>query len=265
MKKGRFHTSLDGDRFGRWTVISFSHVLDSGHAMFNCRCDCGTGKVVRGYKLQRGESLSCGCLRNEKSSSRMTTHGLSKHRLFATWLGMNERCRNPLNAAYPSYGGRGIFVCDRWHDIANFLADMEAAWTEGSTLDRIDNNGPYSPENCRWASYSDQSLNRRNNVRFTHNGKTQTIFEWAREIGMPPKTLWARLNSGWPIGDALTIPSSKTVKRSSLVEYDGVKATIYDHARARGLNPVAIAQRIQRKGWSLEQAFNTPIRKYKTN
>lgn len=187
-------------------------------------------------------------------------HGLTKHRLFATWNAMINRCHNPKNAAYSYYGGRGVGVCERWRDPAAFISDMAPTHKDGLTLDRLDNNGPYSPENCSWVSRAEQSYNRRSNVYLEHDGKRQAISKWAADLGVSPRTLWARIDRGWSHSDAITVPFGPTIKRASLVTYRGVTDTIYNHARRAGLNPVQVAQRVQRSGWSVEQALETPIK-----
>jgi hypothetical protein len=201
---------LVGQRFGRWTVLSRVPGLSrSRHARFECRCDCGTTKTVLGYKMRDGVSLSCGCLRSELSSSRSLVHGMTGHRLFQTWNSMMARCHNPSNSAYFRYGGRGIVVCKRWHNVADFIADNDAQALPGLTIERIDNDGPYSPENTRWATRSDQSKNRRTNVLLTRGGVTKPLFDWARDFGIKPRTLWRRIKvSGWDVETALTTPVS---------------------------------------------------------
>ena len=206
MRKGRYHIDLTGQRFNRWTVLAFNGVLSNGHAQFLCRCDCGTERVVTAARLKNGNSKSCGCLRREKTAEACTTHGLSKHRLFPTWNAMMHRCYSPASPAFPRYGGRGIFVTERWHDVRAFIKDLEPSYRERMSLDRIDNNGPYSPENVRWASAETQSRNTRRNRMLTHEGRTMTLFEWAYELGLKPGTLWKRIASGWSIEDALTRP-----------------------------------------------------------
>lgn len=183
----------------------------------------------------------------------------SKHRLYPTWVNMRARCHSAANPAFKHYGGRGIFVIAEWHAFAAFLADMGTSWREGLTLERRDNDGPYSAANCYWATRSVQTRNRRSNVFLEHDGRRMTIFDWATEIGMQPRSLWARIKSGWSTHDALTIPQIKNLKRASLVEYKGVTDTIYNHARREGLNPASVAQRVQRGGLSIQQAIETPF------
>jgi len=159
---------MDGEKVGRWTV------LNRDGAMWLCRCDCGTEKRVLKYSLTRGDTRSCGCLREELRKVRPTTHGKSRTPLYNLWTGIIQRCTNPNVAAYPDYGGRGIKVCDRWRtSFESFQTDLPdrpedpPGWSSVRpywTLDRIDNDGPYVPGNVRWASPSDQTRNRRPKV-----------------------------------------------------------------------------------------------------
>ena len=194
-------------KFGRWTVLERVPGLNkSNQTRYFCKCSCGTIKKVIGSKLRRGDSLSCGCFAREASRNRMIQHGMSKHRLFPIWISMMQRCYNKNSHAFAQYGSRGISVCARWHNPILFIKDNETKALAKLTLDRIDNDGEYSPKNTYWSTRRQQALNRRSNVLIEFDNKTKPIFQWAYDFGLPPKTLWARINRGWSIERAITTP-----------------------------------------------------------
>ena len=131
------------------------------------------------------------------------SHGKSKTPVYVLWQAIKQRCYNPNNAAFYRYGKRGIYLCERWQNFDNFLADMGER-VPGYTLDRIDNNGPYSPENCRWATRKEQSNNREVNVRITHDGLALTAMQWSERLGIHINTLLQRYHKGLPIEKVLT-------------------------------------------------------------
>lgn len=190
---------LTGQRFGRLTVHRY--VLDgrlTGSCMWDCTCDCGTSLLVRSQCLRNGMTKSCGCLLRDTNRSRMTTHGWSKHPLYQLWASMIGRCRDIGHTSYNRYGGRGITVCDRWLQFENFLSDMGQRPSPLHSVDRIDNNGPYSPENCRWSTATEQLLNRRTTRFLTHNGETKTHSEWERQAGITRGSIYNRLKAYGP-------------------------------------------------------------------
>lgn len=177
-----------GERFERLVVMS-----REGGGRVRVRCDCGREKVVIAHNVRTRRTRSCGCLRAEQLRARRLRHGATRTPEYAVWLSIRERCENPKAASYPGYGARGIRVCERWRNSFDaFLADMGAR-PEGGTIDRIDPNGDYAPDNCRWTDMLTQQNNRRNNILITFRGRTQTLAQWARELGLKYATLRRRI------------------------------------------------------------------------
>jgi len=180
----------------------------SVRACWLCKCDCGNEIVVTSHSLNKallgkGGTSSCGCL-----LGKTIKHGKCGTKAYKSWHMMLQRCTNANNAAYKSYGGRGIKVCDEWKNFMNFFADMGEP-LEGCTLDRIDNELGYSKDNCRWATKKQQGNNRRTNLYIVFNGKKQTLSEWADELNLSRYCLRNRLLSGWTVEKALTTPNHR--------------------------------------------------------
>ena len=196
-------------RYGRLLVIGRELTPDTSAAYWRCLCDCGEYTVVAGGNLRSGRTKSCGCLKSESASSRRTTHGLSGTPIYTTWVSLIQRCLNVNTSNYSRYGGRGITVCDRWHPsnenaFENFLSDMGDRPSSKHSLDRKDNDSEYSPDNCRWATATEQANNRRSNRLFTHNGMTKTLAQWSRELGIKQATIRCRVDRyGWTVAKAL--------------------------------------------------------------
>lgn len=210
-KKGTI--DLTGQRFGRWFVIERGKEEDkrTGGATWLCRCDCGTEKEVSGYNLRNGISLSCGCYATELLINRLTTHNLTHSPVYNVHHGMLNRCYNKDNKSYKNYGGRGIYVCEEWHDLSNFHEwSIQSNYSEGLTIERIDNNGNYCPENCTWIPKEEQSKNRRNNHYLTLNGETKTKTEWRKLLNIPRATLDWRIKHGKTTEEILAPGKQKT-------------------------------------------------------
>lgn len=189
--------------FGRLTVLHRVGSSPLGKTVWSCRCECGEELVVVGSNLTSGNTESCGCLHLDT----ITRHGGYETSEYRIWDGMKGRCLNPDNDAYGDYGGRGIRVCDRWRDsFAAFLEDVGPRPSPLHSLDRIDVNGHYEPNNVRWATHKVQQRNRRNNRMVTFRGETRCLSEWAEIVGIDERTLFGRLRAGWEIERAMTEP-----------------------------------------------------------
>ena len=198
-----------GKRFNRLVVLSLAK---GGHR--ECVCDCGTVRTIPLHRLISGHTKSCGCLRSELVSAKNTTHGLHGTPTYMIWKGMRNRCNNINEPAYSRYGGRGITVCERWNNYVSFLADMGERLTTKHSIDRIDNNGDYTPDNCKWSTMTEQANNTRANLNVTFNNQALTLTQWARKTGMNYDALRSRIfRKNWPIDLALTTPIGKQGKR----------------------------------------------------
>lgn len=186
--------------FGRLIVNSFAGTHDNKSAMWLCACECGDKVIVRGADLRSGHTQSCGCLKRDRSSAKHKKHGLSKTAFHDMWSQMKKRCLNKKDTAFQYYGGRGITVCDKWLDFMRFKDDMHEGYLnhkknhKSTTIERKDNNGNYSPENCCWATQKEQSRNTRRNRVITYKGKTLCACDWAKELNVAYHTLIGRLN-----------------------------------------------------------------------
>lgn len=197
--QGKLRINLAGQKFGRLVALSPERL--GGCTAWRCRCDCGKELIVRTDSLRSGASQSCRCWNAERVKQACTTHGHlvggKKTATYRAWNDMLARCKNPNNKRYPNYGGRGIRACKRWEQFEHFLADMGER-PQGLTLDRRNNNGNYTPSNCRWATRTEQNRNQRRNRMLTHNGETKCLAEWVEVVGVPRSTLRRRIQSrGW--------------------------------------------------------------------
>lgn len=204
---------LTGKRFGRLVVAGLCGHNKYGQAIWACKCDCGNISKVRGSDLRTGRTLSCGCLWKERIVEAKTTHGMSRSEIYATYKDMKSRCYNEKAHNYEYYGGRGIQMCDKWRDdIREFYNDVSKLpnfGEKGYTLDRIDNDGDYEPENVRWASCKEQCGNKRPRTdrrKYDYNGEMHTLKEISAITGISHSTLSNRLRKGWDPDRAFNTP-----------------------------------------------------------
>lgn len=201
---------LTGKRFGKLIVIKqFSKTVNRKiQTRWLCKCDCGNEIVVRQGNLHTGNTKSCGCLRHES----MGGFSSSPNRLYNSWRAMKQRCFNKSNNRYKDYGARGITVCDEWKNSFDSFAEWSRknGYADNLTIDRIDNDKPYCPDNCRWISAYEQASNKRNNHMIFAFGENHTIAEWARIQHISDSTIYRRLKKGLLGKDAVA-----TVKRGA--------------------------------------------------
>lgn len=199
---------LTGQKFGRLTATSFDSAKN-GKSWWRCSCECGAEKVVTCGHLVSGLVRSCGCLRRDVAAMNIrkiaTKHGICSGgmpRWYQIWLGMIDRCYNPRARPFHRYGGRGLEVCERWHDPKTFLADMGDP-PPRMTIERIDNDAGYAPENCRWATKKEQNNNRSTTRRISFGGESISAAAWAERLGISKAAMYYRLRT-WTLERALT-------------------------------------------------------------
>lgn len=198
---------LTGKKFNKLTVIRRVENTKNGQTRWLCECDCGNTKIVTGVGLRRNHVKSCGCLVKEMSGKNLIKHGLSNNKVFYRLMhirkGMKIRCYNPNNKSYSNYGGRGIKVCDEWLDKKTGMKSfydwaIQNGYKEGLTIDRIDVNGNYEPNNCRWVTNKIQCNNKTNNHIITYNGETHTMTEWSEIFGISYDAIRYRIKRNFP-------------------------------------------------------------------
>lgn len=208
---------LTGQKFGWLTVVRLDHMKREGRhnrPYWMCLCRCGEHKIVSSHALRSGNTKSCGCYRKNANHQRLFLGGKERGRLYGVLRMATIRCEDPECESYHNYGARGISVCDEWKGPDGFNGFYEWAlshgYKRGLTLDRIDNNEGYSPDNCRFVTMKFQANNKRNNIYFTFDGVTKTLMEWCEHYGVPYARVEARLTKmGWDIEDALFTPRNK--------------------------------------------------------
>jgi hypothetical protein len=183
---------LTGQKFGRLTAIRIAEKRKHKKYYWECKCECGNICVVMGTKLKNGYTKSCGCLLPDLIRETKTTHGLTHSKTYKIWASMKKRCDNPADNGYHKYGARGIKYCEKWGLFENFFSDMGLC-PSGYSIERINNNGDYEPDNCKWIPLKDQARNRRSNRYITYNGITKTIIQWSEHYNIEYRKLYVRL------------------------------------------------------------------------
>lgn len=213
------HKLIESGTVFTWvTVIEYVGCDDYRSHNYKCVCKCGKEFITRSSRLRTGYTKSCGC----KSRSQHYKHGRWRTKTHSIWCGMRSRCLNKNNLNYHNYGGRGITIHPRWDDFEKFLQDMGEC-PPGLSIDRIDNNGNYGPDNCRWATMKQQANNKRTNRFIEYEGRKMTEAQWAKEKGIPPGSISSRIRKNWcydcalnkPAGGKCTHPRIGSVKKKN--------------------------------------------------
>lgn len=205
---------LTGQHFGRLVVVKRVENSKDNSAHWLCKCECGNETIVRSYLLRNGHTKSCGCLQADRTSEAHTKHGATRldcnrsmQRLYRIWTNIKTRTTNHNVKAFKNYGERGVSICDEWNDFESFKDwSLENGYQDDLTIDRIDVDGNYCPDNCRWVTYKEQNRNKRN-TKIVYKGKVyNSKVELAEEKGIKPSTLIDRLYQKWTIEEAVEIP-----------------------------------------------------------
>lgn len=214
--KGSVGNDLTGRKFGQLEVIELSEIRNR-RSYWRCRCDCGKEKIVRSDALISYKTISCGCLKKKQDIINLhivNQHGLTHHPAYNIWFCMMNRCYSKSNTFYKDYGGRGISVCDEWHDVRNFCkwAD-DTGYEKPLTIERINVNGNYEPTNCTWITQAEQGLNKRNTVRILYGGEMVPLLKVSRQLGIKDVTVRSR----WKMGVRDT---ERLLYKGSLYDYN---------------------------------------------
>lgn len=247
-----------GQRFGRLTAVRFvrRRYFPSGKSMavWEFQCDCGKATHALANNVRRLHTTSCGCYLNQRRIEVHTKHGDAKnglpHPIYTVWCGIKQRCEDVNCRLYPRWGGRGIKVL--WSSYEDFKRDMETTYQPGLQIERIDNNGQYCKENCKWATPTEQANNRRSNVVLEFNGQKMAATLWARKLGIEPAMLRARLKNGWSIQKALTTPKVGPM----MIAFRGEILPLRTWANQFNLDYRLIWKRIK-SGWNVELALTS--------
>lgn len=255
---------ITGQKFGRLTAIKYVGRNKNKYALWECQCDCGNVVVVIGRNLRTGITKSCGCYNLdmivERNKVIHKTHGATKTRLFRIWSGIKTRCYNTNSEEYKTYGGRGIKMCEEW--LSSFQTFKEWALSNGYddtlSIDRIDYNGNYSPENCRWLTAKGQQRNKRSNKVISYNGESHCLSEWGDILGISDDVLLKRLNSkNYTLERAFSEPLNSHDHFNDIIVYNGESKTLTEWANYLSLPYNVLRSRLFSQNWTVERAFTT--------
>jgi hypothetical protein len=253
--------------YGKLTVKSYSGSTKDGQAIWKCECQCGREAIVRGAVLRNGSTKTCGiCEKKARMESLNKTHGMAnKTPIYRIWRAMRSRCYYPKNKAYKYYGARGITVCDEWKN--NYLTfhnwAVKNGYFKGMTIERIDVNLAYCPENCTLIPFSEQNKNKRNTVFMTWKGETKTMLEWAEDERVKKQNITYRMikrrkGLGWSTHKMLTTPP-KANGRNWYLTYNGKTKSLKEWSKESGIRYETLIYRIDKLKWDPQKALTTPI------
>lgn len=250
--KHKLFQNLNGIRFNRLIVLGYVGRVGANN-QWHCLCDCGLETIVSGGNLKSKHTISCGCFHKEQTSKSVKKHGKTNSPEYKIWSGMKTRCSDLSNE---KYGGRGIFVCERWiNSFENFIADMGQRPSSKHSIERINNNGNYEPTNCRWATDIEQAWNRRNTRKDIFDGKIYSLKEISELTQIPKSLIIFRFASGKRGNELL---KDKHYNRQSIT-FNGITDTCAGWARRTGLTEDTISQRLRRDKWSVEKTLTTGV------
>lgn len=251
-----------GEKFGRLTVIKRVENNKYNQVRWLCKCDCGNEKIVLANNLRNGETKSCGCLKKEQDYINIAhiKHNKSNTRLYNIWKNMKHRCNNPNNNKHKFYYDKGIKVCNEWlNDFMSFYNwAINNGYQDNLTIDRINNDGNYEPNNCRWATVTEQNNNQSTNIKIKYNNNIYTMKQFCKKYNLKRETLDYRLKNNWDIEKIINTPTQS--KKSIL--YNGIYYTAKELAVKFNLKLGTLRTRLNRN-WTIEEALNLIPRNFK--
>lgn len=237
-----------GDVFTWLTIIEIEYGVRGGRT-YVCKCRCGNVVKYEKDRLVKGHNKSCGC--------KLRKHSMAGTRIYQIWSNMKKRCENPKATFYDEYGGRGITFCEKWRTFEGFYEDMNEGYADELTLDRIDVNGDYTKENCRWVDVKTQMNNMRSNKRVEYEGETYTLSQFAEKFNLDYHLFRSRILRGFSLEKAMEPQWIGTMT------YKGETKTVREFAEEYGMSYRQLKKRLM-WGWDVERALNQPIRRRKT-
>lgn len=238
---------VTGERYGNLTALKRCGTMKNRNALWLFRCDCGVEMTCALYDAKRGARFACVECAKKTRVSKSITHSMSETDEYSTWADIKTRCGNKNNSAYNRYGGRGIKVCDRWvNSFENFVLDMGLKPSKEHSIDRIDNDKGYSPDNCRWATRQEQARNKRTTMYAEIGGVKKRVVEWIEELGVSRRKV-------------LVLSGLVELKRGSPIEieFNGITDTILGWSKRTGIKPTTIHMRLYTYKWSIEKSLST--------